>query len=144
MACRQHCEIVTGSSLTHASLIPCQCICLMWSCVCCTAADDPGMTQIMCLGYPIKSQGRERRNAARCRAQKQLSECQIELIPAFTKRYTFLKLSHRHPVSLIQECFLAALIQISLIADIGSVPIFQIPALTPHTDQMNSLLNETP
>lgn len=64
-----------------------------------------------------------------CKAQKHLSECQIELILAFTKRYIFLKLSHRHPVSLIQEYFPAALIQITLIADIESVQIFKIPAL---------------
>lgn len=65
-----------------------------------------------------------------CETQKQLSECQIKIILVFTKRYeyTFLKLSHRHPVSLIQEYF-PALIQITLIADIESVQIFQILAL---------------
>lgn len=131
MVCPRHNQTVTGSSLTHATVIACLQICLIWNCVCCTAADDPGMTQIVCLGYPIKShsRGREREKAARCKAQKQLSECQTELIPAFTKRFTFPKLSHRYNVSLIQEYFPAALIQITFIADIESVQIFQIPAL---------------
>lgn len=108
--------------------------------LCCfPAADDLGMTQIMCLRYPIKSQGSRRRKAAMCKAQKQLSKCQIELIPAFTKRYTVLKLSHRHPVLLIQEYFPAALIQITSTADIVSVEILFCNS---YTDQMNSLLSE--